>query len=276
VIEMDVFRLKNVNFAYSDRNQAIRDISFCVGSGESIAVLGANGSGKSTLLKIMDGLLFPTSGKIFAYGNELSEDILDNTKNEFTRMFREKIAFVFQNPEVSLFCPTVLDEVKFGLLQLDIPIKEIRKRADDVLSLLNIVHLKDRSSYALSGGEKKKVAIASALSVNPSVLLFDEPTSGLDPRTEHNLIHLLFDLKAAGKTIIIATHDLSITKELCGRAIVLDEKHNLIADGPIGRILENTKLLSEVNLIHEHFHIHGKLKHAHAHRHEKEHYHVHE
>jgi cobalt/nickel transport system ATP-binding protein len=175
---------------------------------------------------------------------------------------------------MQLFCPTVLDEVKFGPLQLNMKRKEADKRADDILSLLGISHLRNRSPHNLSGGEKKKVAIAATLSTNPEVLLLDEPTSGLDPRTEHNLIHLLLELKKAGKTIIVATHKLSLAQELCGRAIVIDEKHSLAVDGPVEDILANTKLLSEVNLIHEHFHKHGRIAHTHTHTHRNDHFHT--
>lgn len=154
---MKIFELKDVNHTYQDKNTSLNKISFSIKQGEQVALLGANGCGKSTLLKIMNGLIFPSSGKIIAFGIELNEDLLDDYKNKFTQTFRQKVGFVFQNSEAQLFSPTVLDEIKFGLLQLDLNAAEINQRTNDVLSLLNIRHLKDRSPHTLSGGEKKEL-----------------------------------------------------------------------------------------------------------------------
>ena len=268
-----IFDLRQVNFSYIEEQPALQSIDLQVGRGESVAILGANGCGKSTLLSIMDGLLFPTKGSFEAYGNLITESKL--AREEFARFFRSRVAFVFQNPDVQLFCPTVLEEVSFGPLQLDLPKEEIERRSHEVLSLLGIGHLADRAPFNLSGGEKKKVAIASVLSMNPEVLLLDEPGNGLDPRTQAWLIEFAQQLREAGKTIVTATHDLSIVDEIADRIIILDENHRLAADGPTSEVLRDQELLLKANLIHEHYHHHNGMLHSHRHSHIIGHRHEH-
>lgn len=268
-----IFKLHQVEFSYVNDRPALKAIDVEVRQGEAVAILGSNGCGKSTLLSIMDGLLFPTGGIVEAYGTQLSEDQL--SFEEFARFFRSRVAFVFQNPDVQLFCPTVLEEVSFGPLQLDLPKEEVRRRSHEVLTLLGIEHLADRAPFNLSGGEKKKVAIASVLSMNPEVLLLDEPGNGLDPRTQAWLIEFLQRLKEAGKTIVTATHDLSIVDEIAERILILDEDHRLAADGPGPEILRDQELLLKANLIHEHYHHHNGVLHRHLHSHVIGHRHEH-
>ncbi len=272
---MPVFELKNVNYRYLNRIPALNDVNLSIDQGEQVAILGANGSGKSTLLKLLDGLIFPSSGVIKAFGKILTESILDGDGGDFPQYFRKKVGLIFQNSEAQLFCPTVLDEIKFGPLQLDIPEKEMHQRVSDIIEMLNIEVLKDRAPYTLSGGEKKKVAIASVLSVNPDVLLLDEPTNGLDPRTQRWLVELLIELKKSGKTIITATHDLGIVEEVSERAVVFSEDHSIVANGEAEAILNDTELLMKVNLIHEHSHSHNEILHKHRHAHSLEHNHEH-
>jgi cobalt/nickel transport system ATP-binding protein len=174
---------------------------------------------------------------------------------------------VFQDPDVQLFCPTVLDELLFGPIQLDLPEQQAQSRAEEVLAMLQISHLRDRPSYMLSGGEKRRVALGSVLTMNPSVLLLDEPTNGLDPRTQCFLVELLLALHEAGKTIIIATHDLSLVDELHARVAVLSEDHQILATGDSHDILNDEQLLLNANLIHEHMHYHGSSQHRHLHSH---------
>lgn len=272
---MPIFELKNVNYLYLNKIPALNDINLSIEQGEQIAILGANGSGKSTLLKLLDGLIFPSSGVVKAFGKTLTENILDGDGGDFPHFFRRKVGLIFQNSEAQLFCPTVMDEIKFGPLQLDIPEKDINQRVNDVMEMLNIENLKDRAPYTLSGGEKKKVAIASVLSINPDVLLLDEPTNGLDPRTQRWLVELLLELRKNGKTIIIATHDLNIVEEVSERAVVFGEDHRIAANGETHVILNDTELLMRVNLIHEHSHGHNEILHKHRHAHSLEHEHVH-
>lgn len=272
---MPLFELKNVNYLYLDKIPALNDISLSIEQGEQVAILGANGSGKSTLLKMLDGLIFPSSGVVKAFGKTLTENILDGDGGDFPQFFRKKVGLIFQNSEAQLFCPTVLDEIKFGPLQLDISNEDLLQRVNDVIEMLNIENLKDRAPYTLSGGEKKKVAIASVLSINPDVLLLDEPTNGLDPRTQRWLVELLLELRKTGKTIIIATHDLGVVEEVSERAVVFDEGHRIVANDKTRSILDDTSLLMRVNLIHEHSHRHSENFHKHRHVHTSEHDHDH-
>jgi cobalt/nickel transport system ATP-binding protein len=269
-----VFQLRNVSYYYLNRIPAVRDVSLEVLPGERIAFLGANGSGKSTLMHLLDGLILPSSGQLLAFGQELTEPKLEDP--EFNRQFRERVGFLFQNPDVQLFCPNVWEEIAFGPLQLNLPREEILRRVEDVLEMLGIGELRDRAPYALSGGEKRKVALGSILSMNPQVLILDEPTNGLDPRTQQWLIELLAELHLAGKTLITATHDLSIVEEIADRSLVMNESHNLVAEGPTPHILNNFDLLLEVNLIHEHAHRHGEVIHHHGHGHFFTHDHSHQ
>jgi cobalt/nickel transport system ATP-binding protein len=228
-------------------------------------VLGANGSGKSTLLKVLGGLVEPTSGTVEAFGARIDDDGLGD--EAVAQRFRRRVGMVFQSADAQLFSPTVRDEVAFGPLHLGLPRDEIHARVDDTLRMLGLVELAERAPYNLSGGEKKKVALASVLSINPEVLLLDEPTNGLDPRTQEWLIELLGQLHLAGKTIVLATHQLDVLGRLADRALVLGEDHRPAADGPLAAVLADRELLLSVNLIHEHAHHHGALLHSHPHAH---------
>lgn len=269
-----IFELKEVSFRYAEQAPVLDGLSFQVAAGQSVAVLGANGCGKSTLLSLLDGLLFPTAGHFEAFGRMVSEEALEREEANF--FFRSRVAYVFQNPDVQLFCPTVRDEVCFGPLQLGLSKSEALGRTEQLLALLEMTGIADRAPYSLSGGEKKRVAIAVALATNPEVLLLDEPGNGLDPRTQAWLVEFLQQLSAAGKTIVTATHDLSLVDEIAERVVVLDESHRLAADGRVSSILEDQELLLRVNLIHEHYHHHGAVRHRHRHGHLIGHRHFHE
>jgi cobalt/nickel transport system ATP-binding protein len=272
-----IFDLKNVSYSYVGKINALKDINFKVNPGEQISIIGSNGSGKSTLLAILDGLIYPTAGEFYAFDNMIIEEVFDTIKdNEFRSYFRTRVGFVFQNSDVQLFSPTVFEEIAFGPLQLNINPEEVKSRVLEVLEMMELTKLKDRSPHTLSGGEKKKVCIASVLATNPDILLLDEPTAGLDPRTQLWLTELLQELGSMGKTIIIATHDLELVEQISKRAIVMGEDHIIRADGNAEKVLDNLELLLSTNLIHEHMHIHGKLVHEHLHAHEREHEHEHE
>jgi cobalt/nickel transport system ATP-binding protein len=257
--------LKNVSYSYLRAAPVVRDVNVEFRAGERTVVLGSNGSGKSTLLSLLNGLLFPQTGEITAFGRPLTESALED--REFGREFRKRIALVFQNPDVQLFSATVWEDVAFGPLQLGLPKSVVQDTVDGLLRSLRIEDLRDRAPHTLSEGQKKKVAIASSLAADPDVLLMDEPTNGLDPRTQVWLIELLHDLRRKGKTVITATHDLSIAGDIAERAIVFAEDHTLAADGDIHRILNDDDLLLSVNLIHEHAHEHGGTRHVHRHGH---------
>lgn len=271
---MSVFVVEQVTFAYPGHALSVDGVSFTVEAGERLALLGANGSGKSTLLHLLDGLFFPQQGAVTAFGHELTEEALECPP--FGPQFRKDVGFLFQNSDAQLFCATVEEELAFAPLQLRWPKAEIYQRIDDTLRLLEIAHLRDRAPYNLSGGEKKRVALASLLIVNPSVLLLDEPTAGLDPRSQSMLLEILEQLhQQAGMTLITATHDLTLLPHLADRALVLSEDHRLVADGSAHAILEDTDALLSVNLIHAHTHRHGDIVHRHPHHHITEHEHAH-
>ena len=271
-----IFDLRDVSYTYLRRFEALKGVTASFHAGEQVAILGANGSGKSTLLAILNALSYPTSGEFYAFGTLVKEEIFDTLEdNEFNRSFRKKVGFLFQNPDIQLFSSTVFDEIAFGPLQLDLPPDEVRKRTEDVIAMLGIENLQDRAPHMLSGGEKKKVCIASILSTNPDVLLLDEPTGGLDPRSQIWLIELIQDLAKCGKTIITATHDLDIVEQISTRAIVVGEDHTIHVDSDCASVMGNLDLLMEANLVHRHMHRHGKLLHEHLHAHSKEHDHVH-
>ena len=166
-----------------------------------------------------------------------------------------------------MFSSTVREEIAFGPLTMGLPADAVVARVEDTLALLDIADLADRAPYQLSGGQKKRVAIASVLVMNPEVLLFDEPTAALDPRTQQWMVELIVELHAAGKTIVLATHDLETLPVLADRCVVLDEHHAVAADGPPREILTDGALLRANNLVHAHSHIHraGETPHAHEH-----------
>jgi cobalt/nickel transport system ATP-binding protein len=260
-----IISLENVSYHYYDKIPALSDISFGIKERERFAIIGANGSGKTTLLQIMNGLICQSRGNVLFRGEEVSEQTLGN--KGFLRFFRERIGYVFQDSDIQLFCPTVFDELLYGPLQLKIDEQEAHGRAFEVMEMLDIENLKDRPSYMLSGGEKKKVAIGSVLTMNPEVLLLDEPTNGLDPKTQCFLVELLLALNEAGKTLVIATHDLSLVDELQATVGVLSEDHRIEQIGNVDEILGDNDLLLRVNLIHEHIHRHRSIAHKHIHSH---------
>ncbi len=256
-----LYSVKGISYSYLGIFKALEDVSFELSVGERVALLGANGCGKSTLLRILDGLIFPEAGQVVAFGTPLTEETLAD--DNFSLAFRQRVGFVFQNADAQLFNPTVWDEIAFGPLHLGLPSPEVKSRVEDVLDMLGIHHLADRAPYQLSGGEKRKVAIASVLAINPEVLLLDEPTAGLDPRTEMWVVELLQELHSAGKTIVIATHHLDMLQDLADRALVFSEDHRLVADRPVASVLADRQLLLSANLIHEHAHshMHGTTSH---------------
>jgi len=271
-INETIFNLKNVSYSYVGKIDALRGVSLKINRGEQVTIIGSNGCGKSTLLAILDGLVYPSSGEFYAFDNLICEEVFDAIKdNEFRTYFRTKVGFVFQNSDVQLFSSTVYEEIAFGPLQLNLPLEEVKSRVEDVMEMMQIGKLRDRSPHTLSGGEKKKVCIATVLVNNPDVLLLDEPSAGLDPRTQLWLVELLQELAHAGKTVITATHDLEIIDQISKRAIVMGEDHSVKMDRDAESVLSDYELLLSSNLVHEHSHIHGKLVHEHLHVHGEAH-----
>jgi len=259
------FVLEGVRHEYLAGAPALTAIDLTILSGQHVAIVGANGSGKSTLLKMLDGLVFPTSGAIRAFGAPLTEDALEDPA--YRRDFRARVGFVFQEADVQLFCSDANDELAFGPLQLGLERDEVERRVREAAQQLRIEGVLDRPPYTLSGGEKKRVAIASVLTMQPHVLLLDEPTNALDPRSQVWLLDVLEDWKREGRTVVMATHDLSAAAESADRIVVLSEDHTIVADGTPEEVLLQRELLLSVNLIHEHTHRHASTAHRHAHAH---------
>ncbi len=259
-----VFKADHVSYAYGPGQPGLEDASLEITQGQKIALLGANGSGKSTLLKLLDGLYLPTSGTLTAFEVALSQELLEDEAYSFA--FRRRVGLVFQDPDVQLFSPTVWDDVVFGPLHVGLSAAEVRTRAQEAMALLGIEKLAERPPHRLSGGEKKKVALASVLALRPEVLLLDEPTASLDPRSQANLIDFLYQLNASQDvTLVTATHDLQIVSEMADWVYVFGEGHQMVAAGAPAQILENHDLLVAANLIHGHTHRHLGAAHTHEH-----------
>ncbi len=258
--EGGTFHLRGVRYLYAGRQVALDGIDLDIDPGEQVVLLGANGSGKSTLLKLLDGIIGPSEGTMRALGLDIAA--VANGQDSFR--FHREVGLVFQDPDIQLFSATVLDDVAFGPLQLGLTKQEVKERVDEALAQMEITPLANRAPFELSGGEKKRAAIASVLSLRPEVILLDEPTASLDPRTKWVLVNLIRKLGEAGKTIITATHELEIVPIIARRVVVIGEERCILADGTPEEILADHKLLIRANLIHEHLHEVG-VRHDHGH-----------
>lgn len=258
---VSAYRLQDVRYSYAGRHTALDGVDLTIGVGERVVLLGANGSGKSTLLKLLDGIVSPTSGSMWALGRDVAA-VADGV-GAYT--FHREVGLVFQDPDIQLFSATVFDDVAFGPLQLGLTADEVRERVDEALDAMEIRHLAERAPFELSGGEKKRAAIASVLSLRPSVVLLDEPTASLDPRTKWVLVTLIRRLGEQGKTLVTATHELEIVPIIADRVVVIGEERRILADGTPDAILADRDLLIRANLIHEHLHEAGRTIHVHPH-----------
>lgn len=243
--------MDSIAFAYSEKEPVLNDLSLEIFEGERISILGANGCGKTTLLKILSGLIFPQSGEFTAFGDKIEQK---NFSDKFSKVYHRKIGFIFQDSDVQLFCSTVYEELAFGPLQFGLSQELVKQRINETAQMLGIKHLLEKTPYKLSSGEKKKVAIASVLILNPDVLILDEPTNSLDPRSQSWLLRLLHTLGDAGKTLIFATHNLNLVPEVSDRAVLFDEDHNIVADMPVMELLKDEELLKRVNLVDDNYH----------------------
>lgn len=263
---MSLFQIIDLTYRYHDI-LALDSVNASIAAGSRVALLGANGSGKSTLLRLLDGLYFADGGEVRYEGEPLTEPRF--AADSFAHAFRRRVGMVFQNPDVQLFNPTVFDEVAFGPLHAGWPRSDVRDRVAGTLELLRLSHLKDRTPQRLSGGEKKRVTLASVLVMDPDVLLLDEPTAALDPRSQSQIIDLLIEWGDAGKSVVMATHDLGTLEDIAERCLVFDAGR-LVGDGAPGDVLKDEELLDRTNLIHVHRHRHAHgftHSHAHIHRH---------
>lgn len=204
-------KFDNVSFSYSDNFEVLKNISFTIEHGEKVAILGNNGAGKSTLLMHMNGLLLPSKGEINIGGIKICKQTLP--------IVRQSVGMVFQNADDQLFMPTVYDDVAFGPLNMKLPPDVVDNQVKTALESVNAYHLKNRVCHQLSGGQKRIVAIATVLSMQPNILVMDEPSANLDLTSRRNFINII---KSFTHTCVIATHDLELAIELCDRAILME------------------------------------------------------
>ena len=229
-------KFTDVHFSYPDGYEALRGVSFNISHGERVALLGRNGAGKSTLILLTNGLLMPTSGEVNIGGIPITKRTL--------MQVRQSVGMVFQNPDDQLFMPTVEEDVAFGPLNMNLPYEEVERRVVEALTSVKALNLRKRSPMQLSGGQRRRVAIATVLSMEPAILVLDEPTANLDFISRRDLLDLL---KGFTHTQLIATHDLDMVRELCGRTIVLDEG-KIIADGQTNDILEDANVKATLGI----------------------------
>lgn len=290
MIEVD-----NVHFTYPDGHQVLKGLSCRIEEGEKVALIGPNGAGKSTFMSHLNGVQLPTSGRVAIDGVEVSKSTL--------KAVRRKVGIVFQDPDDQLFCPTVFDDVAFGPLNLGLPREEIEARVREALAVVGLQGFEERSSFHLSFGERKRLALATVLSYQPDVLVFDEPSTNMDPLNRRNLINWL---KETDRTVLLCTHDLDIALEVCNRCLLLVDGR-IEADGLSADILYDRELLERNKLelplalmthqmlhtilehqemdegervvigrfLHAHRHAHGPEGEVHVHVHEHEHDHEH-
>ncbi|HEY3937400.1 MAG TPA: ABC transporter ATP-binding protein [Bryobacteraceae bacterium] len=258
------FDVREASYSY-DSIAALQGVSLEIKRGERVALLGANGSGKSTLLRLLAGLSFPHTGGISFFGEPLNQSRLQ--AEEFFFAFRRRVGIVFQNPDVQLFNASVFDEVAFGPLQLGWPRDQIRRQVEETLQAMGIADLRNRAPHRLSGGEKKRVAIASVLVLDPEVLLLDEPVAALDPGSQTQISELLSSWEGGSRTVVMATHDLDALEDIADRCYVLDNGRVSGIGEPLA-ILHDVALLERSGLIHPHHHVHraGTIK-SHPHLH---------
>ena len=223
--------VENLSFAYPDGHAALRGISLRIAPGEKVALVGPNGAGKSTLILHLNGILIG-KGKVHVCGLDVEEKNLSRV--------RASVGLVFQNPDDQLFSPTVYEDVAFGPLYQGLSAPEVDERVKAALTSVRMGEYEKRVSYHLSTGEKKRIAIATVLSMQPEVLVLDEPTAGLDPRARRTFINLLRELPI---TMLVSTHDMRLVQELFPRTIVMDDG-KIVADGLTMEILENEVLLN--------------------------------
>lgn len=243
-----LFSLHSLSYEFSAGAPALDAISASIPSGGCTALLGCNGAGKSTLLHLLAGLLTPTSGELRWHDGALSADILQRHP-PLRSDFRRQVAIAFQDPDAQWLCETVQQEVEFGPMQIW-PAAEARERAAQIMITMGINHIADRAPYMLSTGQKRRVALASILAVDPAVLLLDEPTAGLDAATMDFLLDWLLEFRSTpGKTVIMATHDLAVVHELATTALVLTPCHKLAGAALVEDLLRDRAFLRQMNLL---------------------------
>jgi len=231
---------ENVYFTYPNGVEALKGVSLTIKNGEFVAIMGENGAGKTTLVKHFNGLLKPTKGTVHIDG-------VNTTKASVATLARN-VGFVFQNPDRQLFSETVEEEIAFALKNFRFKEKIIKRRVTWALNLLGLTQYRKTSPFMLSGGERKRVALASILAWNPKILMLDEPTIGQDYRQKENLLQFILQMKAQRKTIIIVTHDVEFVAE-CSPRVLLMREGRIVADGEARKVLTNPEILTQASIV---------------------------
>ena len=236
-----MIEVKNLKYSYNSQYQALKGVSLKVNKGEMVSLLGKNGAGKSTLFLHLNGIYEPDEGQVFIDGEELKYDKKSLLK------FRQKVGIVFQNPDDQIFAPTVEEDVAFGPLNLGLPMEEVQDRVEDALARVGMSGFEKAAPHHLSGGQKKRVAIAGILAMKPEIMVLDEPTAGLDPQGVTNLSKLLRQLNDEGITIIISTHEVDLVPNYADKIFVLVDGL-LIGEGTPKEIFSQPEILEKANL----------------------------
>lgn len=223
--------VSNLSFSYPDGHRALREVSLTIQPCEKVALVGPNGAGKSTLILHLNGILRAKQGNIRVCSLDLND--------ETVRKIRAMVGLVFQSPDDQLFSPTVYEDIAYGPLYQGLPPEEVDRRVSQALEMVRMSAYSDRVSHHLSVGEKKRIAIATVLSMQPEVLVLDEPTAGLDPRARRALIELLRELPL---TMLVSTHDILMVQELFERMVIMDGGR-VVADGPTRTLMNDRALL---------------------------------
>jgi cobalt/nickel transport system ATP-binding protein len=236
-----IIKTRGLNFSYPDRTHALKDINIDIKKGERVAFVGSNGAGKSTLFLHFNGILRASSGKVIIDGDPVT------SKKEELMQIRQKVGLVFQNPDDQLFSPTVEEDVAFGPMNIGLSLDEVDQRVEDALKRVGMQDFKKKAPHHLSGGQKKRVAIAGILAMKPEIMVLDEPTTGLDPYGVTQILKILYELNQEGMTILLTSHDVDMIPLFAHRIFVMH--HGAIAaEGTPEEIFSNLELIRKCHL----------------------------
>ncbi|HTX61126.1 MAG TPA: ATP-binding cassette domain-containing protein [Methanobacterium sp.] len=238
---MNVIETRKLTYQYPDGTEALEDVEFKAAKGKIIALLGPNGAGKSTLFLHFNGILRPSSGTVLVNGEQLQYD-----KKGLMRV-RQKVGIVFQNPDDQLFAPTVIEDVAFGPMNIGLSEDEVEKRVKKALKRVGMEGYEKKAPHHLSGGQKKRVAIAGILAMEPEIMVLDEPTSGLDPKGASQILRLLYQLNQEGMTIVISTHDVDLVPLYAYNVYIISDGE-IIKEGSPSEVFEDVDTIRKANL----------------------------